>query len=192
MLITTARMGTSMTTNGALEHTNVPNTATLTESAADIGLLLLRVVFGGLLAGHGTQKLFGWFDGKGWRATAASFDSMGYNPGKLFGTLAGLSELTGGILLLLGLLTPLASAIVLGTMINAVNATWSGGLWSGKGYETPLLFATVGAVVAFTGPGRFALDYGRPWRRPGVVWGVAAIAVAAIAAVVVLILKWTL
>jgi putative oxidoreductase len=181
-----------MTTNGAPEHTKDPNTATLDNVAADIGLLLLRVVFGGLLAAHGTQKLFGWFSGMGWRATAAAFDSMGYNPGKLFGTLAGLSELTGGLLLLLGLLTPLASAIVLGTMINAVNATWGGGLMTGKGYETPLLFATVGAVVAFTGPGKFSLDYGRPWQRQGVVWSVAAIVLAVIAAIVTLILKWTL
>ncbi|MEV6139466.1 DoxX family protein [Nocardia sp. NPDC051990] len=181
-----------MTTNGAPEHTNDPKTATLDNFAADIGLLLLRVVFGSLLAAHGTQKLFGWFGGKGWRANAAAFDSMGYNPGKLFGTLAGLCELTGGLLLVLGLLTPLASAIVLGTMINAINATWSGGLMTGKGYETPLLFATVGAVVAFTGPGRFSLDYGRPWARQGVVIGVAAVLLAAVAAVVTLILKWTL
>ncbi|MGY4099798.1 DoxX family protein [Nocardia sp. R16R-3T] len=181
-----------MTNNGALERPTDPSTSTLDNSAADIGLLLLRVVFGGLLAAHGSQKLFGWFNGAGWRANAATFDSMGYNPGKLFGTLAGLSEFTGGLLLVLGLLTPLASAIVLGTMINAVNATWGGGLLSGKGYEMPLLFAAAGAVVAFTGPGKFSLDHGRPWQRQGVVWGVAAIVVAVIAAMVTLILKWTL
>ncbi|MFX0574348.1 DoxX family protein [Nocardia nepalensis] len=177
-----------MTNNSAVAS----STATLDNSAADIGLVLLRVVFGGLLAAHGGQKLFGWFSGMGWSRNAATFDSMGYNPGKLFGTLAGLSEFTGGILLVLGLLTPLASAIVLGTMINAINTTWSGGLMTGKGYELPLLFATVGAVVAFTGPGRFSLDSGRPWQRQGVVWGVAAIVLAVIAAVLTLILKWTL
>ncbi|MEV5837126.1 DoxX family protein [Nocardia sp. NPDC052112] len=181
-----------MTNNGTLERPTGPSNATLDNSAADFGLLVLRVVFGGLLAAHGAQKLFGWFNGPGWSANAAGFDSMGYNPGKLFGTLAGLSEFTGGLLLVLGLLTPLASAIVLGTMINAVNATWGGGLLSGKGYEMPLLFATVGAVVAFTGPGKFSLDHGRPWQRQGVVWGVAAILIAVIAAVVTLILKWTI
>ena len=181
-----------MTTHSALERTANPSVTTLDDSATDIGLLLLRVVFGGLLAAHGSQKLFGWFSGMGWSGNAASFDAMGYNPGKLFGTLAGLSEMTGGILLLLGLLTPLASAIVLGTMINAINTTWSGGLLTGKGYEMPLLFAAVGAVVAFTGPGRFSLDAGRPWQRQGVVWGVAAIVLAVVAAVLTLILKWVL
>ncbi len=181
-----------MTKHGTLERPTGPGTRTLDNSAADIGLLVLRVVFGGLLAAHGSQKLFGWFNGVGWRANAAAFDSMGYNPGKFFGTLAGLSEFTGGLLLLLGLLTPLASAIVLGTMINAVNATWRGGLLTGKGYEMPLLFATVGVVVAFTGPGKFSLDHGRPWQRKGAVWAVVAIVVAVIAALVTLILKWTL
>ncbi|WP_433680603.1 DoxX family protein [Nocardia sp. CA-119907] len=181
-----------MTNNRTLERPGGSSITTLDNSAADLGLLVLRVVFGGLLAAHGSQKLFGWFNGVGWSRNAATFDSMGYNPGKLFGTLAGLSEFTGGILLLLGLLTPLASAIVLGTMINAINTTWHGGLMSGKGYEMPLLFATVGAVVAFTGPGKFSLDSGRPWRRQGVVWGIASIVVAVIAAVVTLILKWTL
>ncbi|WP_433194924.1 DoxX family protein [Nocardia sp. CA-107356] len=179
-----------MTNKSTLESNS--STATLDNFATDIGLVLLRVVFGGLLAAHGSQKLFGWFNGAGWSANAATFDSMGYNPGKLFGTLAGLSEFTGGILLLLGLLTPLAAAIVLGTMINAINTTWGGGLLTGKGYEMPLLFATVGAVVAFTGPGKLSLDSGRPWQRQGIVWAVAAIVVAVIAAVVTLILKWTL
>jgi putative oxidoreductase len=32
-------------------------------TAADAGLLLLRVLFGGLLFMHGSQKMFGWFDG---------------------------------------------------------------------------------------------------------------------------------
>ncbi|MFD0364216.1 DoxX family protein [Nocardia sp. GCM10030253] len=177
-----------MNTKSTLERT----TTDLDPVSADIGLLLLRVVFGGLLAAHGTQKLFGWFDGYGWSKTAASFDSMGYNPGKLFGTLAGLSELTGGLLLLLGLLTPLAAAIVLGTMINAVNATWDGGLLTGKGYETALLFAIAGAAIAFTGPGKFSLDNGRPWQRQGFVWGAGAVLLAVLAAVVTLIFKWVL
>src|SRR5262245_36394650 len=185
-------MRTSMPNNSTLERQGGSSITTLDNSAADLGLLVLRVVFGGLLAAHGSQKLFGWFNGAGWSRNASSFDSMGYNPGKLFGTLAGLSEFTGGLLLVLGLLTPLASAIVLGTMINAINATWGGGLLTGKGYEMPLLFATVGAVVAFTGPGKFSIDHGRPWQRQGFVWGVAAIVVAVIAAVVTLILKWTL
>lgn len=158
----------------------------------DTGLLLLRLIFGGLLAAHGAQKLFGWFDGPGWGKTASSFGEMGYNPGKFFGTLAGLTELGGGLLLLLGLVTPLASAVVLGVMINAIAATWDGGLLTGKGYEMALLFAVAGAVVAFTGPGRFALDHGRPWQRHGTIWTAVSIGLAVAASVVTLILKHAL
>ncbi|WP_280268617.1 DoxX family protein [Nocardia wallacei] len=164
-------------------------------STGDIGLLVLRVFFGGLLAAHGAQKLFGWFNGPGLDANNTMFDQMGYNPGDLFGTLAGLSELVGGLLLLLGLLTPLAAAIALGTMINAINATWASGLFggaAGPGWEMPLLFAVAAAALAFTGPGRYSLDYNRPWERHGIVWGSAAVALAVVAGVLTLILKWTL
>ncbi|MEU7633629.1 DoxX family protein [Nocardia sp. NPDC049220] len=176
-----------MTTKSLSEHATNDK---LDDISTDIGLLLLRVVFGGLLAAHGSQKLFGWFDGPGWRANADGFHEMGYNPGKLFGTIAGLSECTGGVLLLLGLLTPLASAIVIGTMINAINASWSGGLLTGKGYESALLFAVAAAAIAFTGPGKFSLDAGNPWQRQGFVWGVGAIVLAVVAGLLALILKW--
>ncbi|MEU2039802.1 DoxX family protein [Nocardia niwae] len=158
--------------------------------ATDIGLLIVRVVFGGLLAAHGAQKLFGWWGGPGLQANADGFEQMGYNPGKVFGTLAGLTELGGGLLLLLGLLTPLAGAIVLGTMINAVNVTWAMGLFGG--YETGLLFAVVGAALPFTGPGKFSLDAQRPWGRHGFVWGVGALILAVVTGVLTLILKWVL
>ncbi|MEV6774223.1 DoxX family protein [Nocardia sp. NPDC051030] len=158
-------------------------------TASDIGLLALRVGFGGLLAVHGTQKLFGWFNGYGWTATTAGFEQMGYNPGKVFGTLAGLSELTGGVLLLLGLFTPLAAAIALGTMLNAVNATWHGGL---AAWEPAALFGILAAGLAFAGPGRFSLDAGQPWQRQGIVWGAGAVALAVVAALITLVFKWAL
>ncbi|WP_249644902.1 DoxX family protein [Nocardia sputi] len=177
-----------MTIKSVLERNGA--TTELDGIATDIGLLILRVVFGGLLAAHGAQKLFGWWGGPGLQANADSFEQMGYNPGKLFGTLAGLTELGGGLLLLLGLLTPLAGAVVVGTMINAINVTWSGGLLGG--WEMGLLFAVVGAALPFTGPGKFSLDAGRPWGRHGFVWGVGALVVAVVAGVLTLILKWVL
>ncbi|GAB2683803.1 DoxX family protein [Nocardia thraciensis] len=176
-------------------HTTASSELGRRADTSDVGLLVLRLFFGGLLAAHGAQKLFGWFNGPGLDATNTMFDQMGYNPGKLFGTLAGLSELTGGILLLLGLLTPLAAAIALGTMVNAINATWASGLFGGTGgpgYEMALLFGIAAAALGFTGPGRYSLDHGRPWERKGVVWGAAAVVLAIVAGVITLILKWTL
>ncbi|MGV9664745.1 DoxX family protein [Nocardia niigatensis] len=175
-----------MTTNVTDKHND---SAVNTDSGAvDIGLLVLRLVFGGLLFVHGSQKLFGWFNGAGWDRTATGFEKLGYHPGRVFGTLAGLCELTGGTLLVLGLLTPLGAAIVIGSMINAMNVTWHHGL---MGYESALLFATAALTIAIAGPGRISLDHNRPWARRGVRWGAAALCLGVVAAVITLVIKWS-
>ncbi|HET6735622.1 DoxX family protein [Mycobacterium sp.] len=156
---------------------------------ADLGLLLVRVVFGGLLAAAGLQKLFGWFGGPGLTETGAAFQQIGYSPGVFFAAVAGLLEAVGGLLLLLGLFTTLASSIVIGVMINAVSATWSGGLFGQAGYQLPLLYATAGALIACTGAGVLALDHGRTWQREGAAWAAASIVTGIAAAIAVLLLK---
>ncbi|GAA5063929.1 DoxX family protein [Nocardia callitridis] len=162
----------------------------LVSTAPSIGLLLVRVVAGLLFASHGTQKLFGWFGGVGWHTTADNFSATGYNPGVVFGTLAGVSELVGGVLLALGLFTPLAAAIIVGTMLNAINTTWAKGLLGG--YELALVYAVLAAGFGFVGAGRFSLDAGRPWQRHGTVWGIGAVVLGVVAAVLTLIFKWAL
>jgi putative oxidoreductase len=151
--------------------------------------LLIRVVFGSLLAAAGLQKLFGWFGGQGLTATGAVFDQIGYSPGVFFAAVAGLLETVGGLLLLLGLFTPLACSIVVGVMINAVSATWAGGIFGPNGYQPALLYATVGALIACTGAGVLALDHGRTWERGGAPWAAASIITGIAAAVGVLLLK---
>lgn len=157
--------------------------------AADVGLLLLRVVFGGLLAAAGLQKLFGWFGGPGLTDTGTVFEQIGYSPGVFFAAVAGSLETVGGILLMLGLFTPLACSIVVGVMINAASATWSGGLFGQGGYQMALLYATAGAVIACTGAGVMAIDHGRPWQRAGARWAAASIVTGIAAAAAVLLLK---
>ncbi len=48
----------------------------------NLALLVLRLTAGSLLAGHGAQKLFGWFSGNGLDGTARWLESMGLKPGK--------------------------------------------------------------------------------------------------------------
>ena len=186
-----------MSTSTQARPTPLPTADPTTDHtlATDIGLLGLRIGFGVLFVVHGAQKLFGWFDGPGWQTTADGFDMMGYNPGAVFGTLAGLTELAGGLALILGLLTPLTAAVVLGTMVNAINTTWSAGLMGSAGspgYEMALVYAIAFTAIAFTGPGRFSLDHGRPWARQGVQWGIAAVALAVGTGGLTLLLKWML
>ena len=82
--------------------------------------LILRMLLGALFMGHGLQKLKGWFGGYGIEGTGQFFESIGLRPGKRHATAAGAAETAGGALLALGLLTPVASAALIGTMATAV------------------------------------------------------------------------
>jgi putative oxidoreductase len=126
----------------------------------DFGLLLIRVVIGLLLIGHGTQKLFGWFGGGGLAGTSSYFRSLGYWPPRLMAGMAGGAELFAGLSLAFGLVTPLGVAALIGVMLNVAIAAHRGnGLWvAGDGYEYPLVLATVAAAIGFTGPGAISLD----------------------------------
>src|SRR5438477_12398674 len=105
----------------------------------DLGLLILRLVVGALFIGHGTQKLFGWFGGHGLEGTAGFMHSLGYRPGKRYAALAGVAEAGGGALLLIGFLTPLAAAFIIGMMLNAtLSVHLENGVWATNGgYELP-------------------------------------------------------
>ena len=126
----------------------------------DFGLLLGRLVFGLLMAGHGAQKLFGWFGGHGLAGTAGFFENLGFRPGRLFAVAAASSELIGGLLVAGGLLGPIGPAAMLAVMIVAAGSVhWHNGLFAmSNGIEVPLLYATAAAALAFTGPGAYSLD----------------------------------
>ncbi len=126
--------------------------------AHDVGLLLLRVVLGLTMAAHGTQKLFGWFGGGGISGTSGFFTASGYPAGDAMAVLAGLTETLGGLGLVFGLLTPLAGAALLGTMINAVAVHGLGSFFAPEGIEYPLVLAAGAAALTLTGPGRYAVD----------------------------------
>ena len=126
----------------------------------NIGLLIIRVVIGVIFMGHGAQKLFGWFGGYGIKGTGGWFESIGIKPGTAMALLAGLTELIGGILFTMGLLTPLAGIMIAGTMVMAIAKVHApNGLWSTEnGYEYNLTVIAVVIGVALIGPGQYALD----------------------------------
>lgn len=126
----------------------------------DLGRLALRGIVGPLFVGHGTQKLFGWFGGHGPDGTGGAFESMGLRPGKRQATAAGVAETTGGALLTLGALTPLASSLLSGVMITAIRkAHAKNGPWvTNGGWEYPAVLIGVSTALAESGPGRPSVD----------------------------------
>ncbi|MFI7497440.1 DoxX family protein [Streptomyces sp. NPDC049687] len=152
----------------------------------DLGLLLLRLGTGGVLAAHGTQKLFGWFGGHGLEGTGQFMETVGYKPGKASATAAGLAETGGGTLLALGLATPAAGAAAAGAMAGAAAVHAPNGFFNQEGgyeYAATLGLATTGLAIA--GPGRLSLDHAfrhvfdRGWMVP------AALAVTGLATALV-------
>lgn len=147
----------------------------------DSGLLLLRLLVGLTLAAHGAQKLFGMFGGGGLKGTGGWLESIGFRPGRRQALLAGGTELGGGLLLVVGLITPLAAAMVIGVMAVAGIAGHGGkGFFITRGgWEYCLVLAGMAAVLAFTGPGSWSLDRAVGFAGGGVLWGLFALALGA-------------
>jgi putative oxidoreductase len=143
----------------------------------EIGLLLLRSAVGLTLAAHGAQKLFGWFGGYGLDGTGGFLETLGFRPGRRQALIAGLVEFGGGLLLALGLLTPVAAAAIVAVMLVAVVAVHlkAGFFVTGGGYEYNLVIAVAALAVAFTGPGALSVDALLGLELSGAFWGTAAL-----------------
>jgi putative oxidoreductase len=125
----------------------------------DLALLVLRLAVGLFLAAHGAQKLFGWFGGYGLKGTAGWIASLGLKPAGLWTLAAGLGEFAGGLLLALGLLTPLGAVAVTATMVMAiVLAHWPKVFVTEGGIEYPFVLAVTAIAIAIAGPGAYSLD----------------------------------
>ena len=157
----------------------------------DTGLLLLRLVLGSIMAAHGAQKLWGWFKGPGLAGTSGWLESMGFRPARLHATVTGVSELGGGLLLVLGLVTPLGAAAVAGVMIVAIATVHlsKGFFNSDGGYEFNLLIAAAAISLAIVGPGSYSIDNALDLSLTGLEWGLVAFGAAVVAGAGVLAMR---
>jgi putative oxidoreductase len=131
-------------------------------SSLSVNLVLaaVRVFLGAMIFAHGFNKFF-----RGGRigGTASWFDSIGMRPGRLNAILAAVAEMGVGILLVAGLLTPLAAAGLIALMTVAiVTVHWKNGFFvfnKGQGIEYCLCVVVMCLVPATFGAGRASLDY---------------------------------
>jgi putative oxidoreductase len=144
----------------------------------DFGLLVLRLVLGGLFVVHGLDKLFGWFDGLGRGGTEELLRGFGFSRPELLAWVLSVSETAGGALLILGLLTPIGAAAILGVMANVIMVK---GEWSQffGGVELEMMYAGAAFALLFTGPGRISLDRKTPWFRRAPAFGFVFLIIAA-------------
>lgn len=125
---------------------------------------LLRVALGGVIFGHGLQKVFGWFGGYGIEGTMKFFGSVGMP--SVIGALVILSDFFGSLALIAGLATRFTAAAAAAVMIGAVLLVhlpngffmnW-GGAPHGEGYEFHLLALAMAAALVIAGGGAASVD----------------------------------
>ena len=148
----------------------------------------LRVTVGGLMTGHGLQKLNGSFGGPGLEATEKTMAAIGMHPARHQARAAALSETVGGALTALGLMSPLGPAMITGTMAVAIEKVHArNGVWVTKGgFEYNAVLIAASLAVAAHGPGVLSLDALLGRRRSGARWALLAGAWGAAAAVAAL------
>lgn len=145
----------------------------------DLGLLVMRVIVGGIFAAHGYPKLFGG-PGKPVSPEVAKYLGQGFvnavehgSPQNFVSTVERVGapaptmtawavsalEFFGGIMLALGILTRPVALLLALEMSEAIRKVhWQNGLMGQGGFEFPL--SLLGACVALfgAGPGAFSVD----------------------------------
>jgi putative oxidoreductase len=130
------------------------------DALSPLALPMIRLTAGLLLMPHGSQKLFGWFGGKGMAAAAQFFASVGFESGYAWALLVALTEFVGGLFLAIGFLTrPAAAAIAIFMAVAIIQVHWPNGFfWTDKGFEYPLMWGIVALAFVIRGGGRYSVD----------------------------------
>lgn len=117
-----------------------------------LALLVLRIVLGVIMIGHGYHKVFG-----GMQHTVDSISKLGLPGWTAY--LSAYTEFFGGILVIAGLFTRVVALAILIDMLVAIGKVhWKNGLLGEGGYQFPLSLAAIAFALILFGPGPIALD----------------------------------
>lgn len=152
----------------------------------DAALLGARLLLGGYMFIHASQKLLGKFHGPGLEGAGAMFEKNGLAPGKQMAAAAASTEIAGGLLTITGIANPAGPLAIAGAMSVAAAHNREGGLMAVRGgVELPVAYTTLALTLAATGPGKFRIGPSLPRKLTalGVIAG-GAVAGALIARMV--------
>ncbi len=120
--------------------------------------LPLRIALGLVFIGHGAQKVFGIWGGKGLNEFMAGTPPLGLRPAWLWMGAAAFAELVGGVLVLFGFLTRLGALMIVPVMLVAIFGVSWGGFFLPKGFEYALVLLCIAFALVFAGGGRLSVD----------------------------------
>ena len=128
---------------------------------ANFTLLILRLVVGLTFAAHGAQKAFGWWNGPGPERWRQAMVGMHFQPAGLWAVISIGAELVGGPLLALGLLTPLAAAVLIAQSVVLILKVHlpHGFFTTNHGIEFGLVIGTGAVAILGLGPGSISIDH---------------------------------
>lgn len=155
----------------------------------DLALMILRLAVGGTMIAHGVNH---WRGGGKIAGTAGWFESLGLRHGTLQAWASVVTEIGAGVLLILGLITPLAAAGVVAVMlVAALLAHRPNGFFIFKdGWEYVMILAVVAVVLGVTGPGTISLDSALDIVYDGWVGGAVALGAGLLGTALLLAAFW--
>lgn len=125
----------------------------------DAGLLILRVAVGLTMVAHGYNHIF---RGGKIAGTGRWFESLGMKPGWLHAWLASATEIGAGLMVAVGLLTPLAAGACAGVMFVAwITNHLKNGFFifrPGEGWEYVMNLAAASIAIGALGAGEWSID----------------------------------